>query len=97
MRRILIGDVLYYPTTPAELTAWRNNHGLSVDACAEYVYYDPKTWRLYENGKAKIPRAVWELLHYKITGRPPQTPKKPTLKGPISCLALSPLTLSTTL
>ena len=97
MRRILTSEVIYYPLKTEEIAQMRQDFGLSVEACAKYVHCDPKTWRTYETGKAKIPRIVWEMVFFKMTGRPPQTPKKPTLKGTLSCDKLTPMMLFTTL
>ena len=76
MRQTYTDDVIYYPLKTEEIAQMRLRFGLSVEACAKFVYCNAQTWKNYELGTAKIPPALWELLHYKITGRPPQTPKK---------------------
>ena len=76
MPRALTTDVIYYPLKTEEIAQMRQEFGLSVEACAKFVHCDPKTWRTYETGKAKIPPVLWEMIFYKMTGRPPQTPKK---------------------
>ena len=51
------------PMTPAELKAWRREHGgISQAKLAEYLECSIFSIRHYEQGKRKIPPFLWRAL-----------------------------------
>lgn len=57
--------------TPGNIEALRNKHRLTREEFGQLVYQTERAVKGWERGERNMPKALWELLQYKLEGIEP--------------------------
>jgi DNA-binding transcriptional regulator YiaG len=60
--------------TPVTIETLRKKHRLTREEFGELVYQTERAVKSWERGERELPKALWELLLYKLEGIEPPKP-----------------------
>lgn len=60
--------------TPSTIKTLRDKHNLTREEFGQLVYQTERAVKGWERGERNMPKALWELLQYKLEGIEPVMP-----------------------